>query len=73
MAAVGAHLLVGGSPVRAVGIAGLGAEHPRKLIEELLHAPEAASGKIDGTHSFSSPFRLRRNPRRLPSPAPSGP
>ena len=47
MAAAGAYLLIAGRGIRTVGIAHLCADHAVKLVEKLLHAPEAASGKVN--------------------------
>ena len=44
---VAAHLFVGGVFRMAVGIAHAGVEHPVDLFEEMLGAPEAASGKVE--------------------------
>ena len=44
---VAAHLFVGGVFRMAIGIAHTGVEHPVDLFEEMLGAPEAASGKVE--------------------------
>ena len=44
---VAAHLFVGGVFRMAIGIAHAGVEHPVDLFEEMLGAPEAASGKVE--------------------------
>ena len=50
VAAVRTDVLIGRSPVGAVGVPGLCAENAVKLVEKLLQTPETAPCEIDGFH-----------------------